>query len=104
VEDAGFRASARCYFAREPFEVSRETPIVRAVGQAAGEVLGRPPAYIGDTPWMDAALLAAAGIETVVIGAAGAGAHATEEFADIESVVQLARILAESALSYCGRA
>jgi len=37
-------------------------------------------------------------------GAPGAGAHATEEFADIESVVQLARILAESALHYCGRA
>jgi acetylornithine deacetylase len=104
VEDAGFRASARCYFAREPFEVSREAPIVRAVAQAAGEVLGCEPAYIGDTPWMDAALLAAAGIETVVIGAAGAGAHAAEEFADIESVVQLARILAESALHYCGRA
>jgi acetylornithine deacetylase len=104
VEDTGFRASARCYFAREPFEVSREAPIVRAVAQAAGEVLGGQPAYIGDTPWMDAALLAAAGIETVVIGAAGAGAHATEEFADIESVVQLARILAESALHYCGRA
>jgi len=104
VEDAGFRASARCYFAREPFEVSREAPIVRAVGQAAGEVLGRQPAYIGDTPWMDAALLAAAGIETVVMGATGAGAHAAEEWTDIESVVQLARILAESALHYCGRA
>ena len=104
VEDAGFRASARCYFTREPFEVSREAPIVRAVAQAAGQVLGRQPAYIGDTPWMDAALLAAAGIETVVIGAAGAGAHSTEEWTDIESVVQLARILAESAVNYCGRA
>ena len=37
------------------------------------EVLGRAPAHIGDTPWMDAALLQAAGIETVVCGAAGAG-------------------------------
>jgi acetylornithine deacetylase len=56
---------------------------------------------MGDTPWMDAALLAAAGVETVVIGPAGAGAHADEEWVDLESVAQLAEILAETAVAYC---
>jgi acetylornithine deacetylase len=51
---------------------------------------------------MDAALLSAAGVETVVIGPAGAGAHASEEWVDIESVEQLARILVLAALDYCG--
>ena len=51
---------------------------------------------------MDAALLAAAGVETVVIGPVGAGAHAAEEWVDLESVVQLAGVLAEAAMEYCG--
>jgi acetylornithine deacetylase len=50
---------------------------------------------------MDAALLAAAGTETVVMGATGAGAHANEEWVDVDSVHKLAQCLAEAALRYC---
>jgi len=39
---------------------------------------------VGDTPWMDSAILAAAGVETVVCGPAGAGAHAAEEWVDLD--------------------
>lgn len=99
--DPTFRAAVRPFFAREPFEVARQAAIVRTVAQAAGQVLGREPDYFGDTPWMDAALLAAAGVETVVIGPAGAGAHAAEEWVDVESVAQLAEILARAAMDYC---
>ena len=35
---------------------------------------------------MDSALLQAAGVETVVFGATGAGAHAEVEWVDLESV------------------
>ena len=76
--------------------------LCKAVDRAAAKVRGRPAAHIGDTPWMDAALLQAAGVETVVCGAAGAGAHADVEWVDVESVVQLAEILAEAAADYCG--
>jgi acetylornithine deacetylase len=91
----------RCFFAREPFEVAPDARLVQVVDRAAEEVLGRKAAHFGDTPWMDAALLAAAGTETVVIGPRGAGAHATEEWVDIESVAQLAEILVRAALDYC---
>jgi acetylornithine deacetylase len=50
---------------------------------------------------MDSALLQAAGVETVVFGATGAGAHADVEWVDLESVVKLAEILAEAAVDYC---
>jgi acetylornithine deacetylase len=50
---------------------------------------------------MDAALLQAAGVETVVCGAAGAGAHSDVEWVDLESVVKLANILAKTAVDYC---
>jgi acetylornithine deacetylase len=99
--DPTFNASVRCFFAREPFEVLPDKRIVQVVDRAAEEVLGHKAGHFGDTPWMDAALLAAAGTETVVIGPRGAGAHAAEEWVDIESVAQLAEILVRAALDYC---
>jgi len=99
--DSSLHASVRAFFVREPFEVAPNARIVEVVDRAAGEVLGREAVHFGDTPWMDAALLSAAGVETVVIGPAGAGAHASEEWVDIESVEQLARILVRAALDYC---
>jgi acetylornithine deacetylase len=99
--DMDFRATVRTYFVRDPFEVCESAAIVRAADRAVEKVRGQAPAHIGDTPWMDAALLQAAGIETVVIGASGAGAHADEEWVNVESVLKLAEILAEAALDYC---
>ena len=99
--DMDFRATVRTYFVRDPFEVAEDAAIVGAVDRAAAKVRGHRAAHIGDTPWMDAALLQAAGVETVVLGAAGAGAHADVEWVDVESVIQLAEILAEAAMEYC---
>jgi acetylornithine deacetylase len=99
--DPDFHATVRPFFARDPFEVPVDASIVRAMDRAATKVRGVKPKHIGDTPWMDAALLQAAGVETVVFGAAGAGAHAAVEWVDVESVIQLAEILAEAAVQYC---
>jgi acetylornithine deacetylase len=97
IDRLGLNARARCYFVRDPFEVARDAGIVQALHRAA------PLAeFIGDTPWMDAALLQAAGIETVVIGPAGGGAHAAVEWVDLESAARVAEILAEVAIDYCG--
>jgi acetylornithine deacetylase len=92
----------KCFYARRPFEVSRDARIVRALDRASVRVLGRVPNYIGDTPWMDSALLAAVGIDTVVMGPGGGGAHAAVEWVELETVVQMAEILAETAVEYCG--
>lgn len=100
--DRDFSATVKPFFAREPFEVAPGADIVQAVDRAAARVRGAVPRHIGDTPWMDAGLLQAAGVETVVFGPAGAGAHADVEWVDVESVVQLAEILAEAAAEYCG--
>lgn len=102
--DPAFQAKLESILVREPFEVGAAAPIVRAVEEAAAAVLGAPPAHIGDSPWMDAALLTVAGIETVVIGPAGGGAHGTEEWVELDSLTKLASILATSAVNYCGQA
>jgi acetylornithine deacetylase len=98
--DPDFRATVKAFFVREPFEISPEAEIVRIAAKEAEEVLGRRPAMVGQMPWLDSALLAAASVETVVIGPAGAGAHAHEEWVDIESVLRLAEILARTAFAY----
>jgi len=101
ARDAAFDAAFEELLVREPFEVAEDAAIVRALADASTAVLGRRPAYVGQTPWMDAALLAGAGAETVVMGATGAGAHAMEEWVDLASVHQLSACLAEAAVRYC---
>ncbi len=95
--DPSFVATVKSTFERGPFEVDRDARIVKCVAAA----LGREPEYFGDTPWMDSALLSDAGIETVVIGPHGAGAHADVEWVDLESVEQFANVLVRAAIDYC---
>jgi len=99
--DPTFKASLSAFCARDPFEVAEQAEIVRVVENAVVRVRGAVPRHIGQTYWMDSALLAAAGVETVIIGPIGAGAHADEEWVDLQSLVDLAKILAEAALDYC---
>jgi acetylornithine deacetylase len=100
-EDATFRATVRPMLTRDSFEVRRDAPIVNAVLGAATAVLGSKPEVIGEPYWMDAALLSAVGIDTVVIGPTGAGAHALEEWVELKSVAQLTEILAAAAKEFC---
>jgi acetylornithine deacetylase len=100
-DDPTFRARVRPLLSRGSFEARAESAIVQTVQAAATSVLGAPPRIIGEPYWMDAALLADAGVETVVIGPSGAGAHAAKEWVDLESVERLAEILARSAIDFC---
>jgi acetylornithine deacetylase len=99
--DASFDATCEQAFARRPFEVAPDAPVAEAVRGAASGVLGQVPPDGGQTFWTDAALLAEAGTETVVLGPVGEGLHTTEEWVDLDSVVQLAEILARTAHRYC---
>lgn len=103
ADDANFRARVRPLLSRGSFEARRHSSIVDAVHAAATSVLGVAPAIIGEPYWMDAALLADAGIQTVVIGPTGAGAHAAKEWVDLASVESVAAILARTAERFCAR-
>ncbi len=99
--DGDFVAGARTVLAREPFEVSREAAIVRVLRNRSSKIWGRDPAMIGLGAWMDSALLARAGIETVVFGPSGEGAHAETEWVSLESIRQCAEILCAVAAEWC---
>ena len=73
--------------------MSTSEPVVRAVSEAVEETLGREPEQMGSHPWLDSAILAEAGIPTVIFGPAGEGAHSAVEYVDFPSVVDTARVL-----------
>jgi acetylornithine deacetylase len=95
-------AQLRMGLARDPFEVRPDEPVVGAVTRAAEKVTGSRPRMFGDTPWMDAAFLQAAGIPTVVFGPDGGGAHSVEEWVDLASVAACSAALLEAAREFCG--
>ena len=101
ASDDHFHATVKSFFARAPFEVSSTAPIVTTLQHAARSILDRDLEPDGVSFWTDAALLASAGIPTVVFGPIGAGAHAAEEWVDLHSVEQAASVYAQTAISFC---
>ncbi len=100
-ENPTFSAALRPYFNRQPFEIEPRANIVRIVSKAITEVLDQEPEFIGQSFWMDAALIADAKIETVAIGPVGSGLHSQEEWVDLKSLEDLANILIITAHHYC---
>lgn len=99
-EDATFKASLKLLAERPPFEIDPRAEIVRAVEAAYTRQLGTAPRRTGVSFWSDAALWAAAGIPTLLLGPTGHGLHSAEEWVDIQSVRHLAAILADTAASF----
>ena len=94
-------ASVKTLFAREPLETSSDEPIVRTLLGEAEAALGHAPEVIGVSGWMDASLLAAAGMPTVIFGPRGAGAHADVEWVDLDSVAACADVVLATAETFC---
>ena len=94
-------AEVRMGLVRPPFAVDPDAEVVQAVSRAAGSVTGQPVEVYGETYWMDAALIQAAGIPTVVFGPDGWGAHAVDEWVDLASVDACSDALAAAAHELC---
>jgi len=99
--DPSFQAMVRRGIDRAPLETPAEAGIARAVQAAAGKVLKRPLPIAGVPFWTDAALLSAAGIQSVLLGPSGSGAHADEEWVDLSSVKTCAEMYLAAAVEFC---
>ena len=95
-------AEARLALVRDPFSVEPGADVVQSVARAAEAVSGRPAELYGETYWMDAAFIQAAGIPTVVFGPGGEGAHSVEEWVDLASLDACAEGLVLAARELCG--
>jgi acetylornithine deacetylase len=99
--DPTFLASMNTTFVRDSFEVAENTDIVRTLSNQSKALLGSAPEVVGGSGWMDSALLAAAGIPTVVFGPGGEGAHAVIEWVDLEQVQQCCDVLLATIQDFC---
>jgi acetylornithine deacetylase len=99
--DSDFSADVHVLASREPFEVSEEAGIVTTVRRCAASVLGSEPEVVGVSFWADSALLAGAGIPTVLFGPRGEGAHAETEWVDVASLEQCVEIYVRVAAAVC---
>jgi acetylornithine deacetylase len=100
--DPSFNAVVRRGIHRSPLETREDAAIVRALQVASVQALAHPSQISGVPFWTDAAILSAAGIPSVLFGPSGSGAHAMEEWVDLESVRTCAEIYLATAMNFCG--
>jgi acetylornithine deacetylase len=96
LRDLAGDATMRVIAHRDAYEAPVDHPFVKLVGRAAGtwDLVGAPF-------WTDAALIAAAGIPTVLYGPAGEGAHAEVEWVDLASLKRVRDVIVRTAVEWC---
>jgi acetylornithine deacetylase len=94
--DPDFRASFEIGLERQPLETPKNAAVLEVMQRhVAGKVSG--VSY-----WADAALMQAAGIDTLMLGVVGGGAHAALEWVEVESIEKLTTTLTAFIVDYCG--
>jgi acetylornithine deacetylase len=94
-EDAEFEASARVTGYRAAYCLDPAHRLPQALGLALGQA-GRSSEPVGMSFWTDAALLAGAGIPSILFGPGGAGLHSVVEYVNLDDVYLCRDILCET--------
>jgi acetylornithine deacetylase len=89
-------ASMRIVASRDPYTAEPDHPFVELVGRAAAA-----DGFAGVPFWTDAALIAGAGIPTVLFGPEGEGAHAAVEWVDVASLDRVREVVLRVATEWC---
>jgi acetylornithine deacetylase len=100
AEDPEFEAEAALRFARPPYEVPADHPLPRALVAAAARA-GCATDTTGMSFWTDAAVLANAGVPSVLFGPGGAGLHSSEEYVNIRDVIVCRDALTSLVQAWC---
>jgi acetylornithine deacetylase len=92
-------------FRAEGCVVNRGEPIVQALQGCHREVTGEEPSFFSFTGTTDARFFNLYhGIPATCYGPAGANLHAPDEWVDLESIREVTKVLALSAMDWCGTA
>jgi acetylornithine deacetylase len=99
--DPSFEAVVWRGIDRAPLETREDSEIVQALQTASVNQWNRTSPIAGVPFWTDAAVLSASGVPSVLFGPSGSGAHAVEEWVDLESVKTCAEIYLATAIQFC---
>ena len=100
--DAQFKAKERITFVREPWQAT-QGPLLAILDEAYLQESGQALRRAIVPSWTDAAIMEKSGIPTLVFGPTGDGAHAVVEYVEIDSILACERVLAQTAISFCGQ-
>jgi acetylornithine deacetylase/succinyl-diaminopimelate desuccinylase family protein len=98
-EDQEFEGDCRLSFARPPYELPPRHALAQAMVRAA-VTTGGSATTVGMSFWTDAAILADAGIPSILFGPGGAGLHSVEEYVNVSDVIACRNALATLALDW----
>lgn len=96
-----FKYTLRTTFNRSSFKAALDHPFSQLVRKHVSITLGEEPVISGAPYWTDSALLADAGIPTLLWGPKGEGLHGKLEYADVESIKQVTETLTAIAVEFC---
>ncbi len=96
-----FRAEVTVKLHRDPFLAVGHEALREAVAAATLEVTGNPLVDVGENAWMDAAIMQAAGIPTISLGATGANLHAADEWVSLRELVMVGDIVERAIGDFC---
>ena len=86
-----------------PFSTPSDHPLIEAV-RGAHQPLGIETVLTGKRAVTDAAFYAGAGITPIILGPAGEGLHGDNEFVELDSIIETAKVFAGVILRWCGTA
>jgi acetylornithine deacetylase len=101
ADDPEFEAISRVTVSRPPYELAADHELPAAL-TASASACGWRATTAGMSFWTDAAVLAAAGIPTVLFGPGGAGLHSIEEYVSVADVLACRDALADLAVRWTG--
>ncbi|KAK1244262.1 hypothetical protein MKX08_002400 [Trichoderma sp. CBMAI-0020] len=96
-----FKYDVRATFQRSPFKASLDHPFTKLVRKHITNTLGEEAAIVGAPYWTDCALLADHGIPALLWGPKGVGLHGKLEYAEVDSIKQVADTLTAIAADFC---
>ncbi|TCC36383.1 M20/M25/M40 family metallo-hydrolase [Kribbella speibonae] len=98
--DPALVTARRVTLSRPPLDTHADADITTALAHAIGTRTSQNTTVVGMSYWADSAILAQAGIPTVLYGPAGDGAHAQTEWVDLDSVLTCAETLTHLAIEF----
>jgi acetylornithine deacetylase len=99
-DEPGFRGEVAVQLDRDPFLAQGHERLQEVLAASMTDVLGRQPIITGLNAWTDAALMQAAGIPTILIGATGGNFHAPDEWLSLSEFMKLCAILEQAAIRF----
>jgi acetylornithine deacetylase len=94
-EDPEFQGQASVTAYRSAYRLDAAHVLPQAIGAALGRA-GQPSEPAGMSFWTDAAILAGAGIPSVLFGPGGAGLHSTVEYVNVDDVTICRDVLVDA--------